>query len=197
MANRVDPRVRRSRARALEVGRRLLVREGLGAITHLRVAEAGGGGRRSLYRHWPDSRALLHDVLAEGEVRSAERTGELRDDLIAHLDALRLALTEGHLGLVVCALGERAFVDPTFEPLRESLTEAGCAPLRDILSSAVSSGELPGGLDMAAAMAALEGPVFYRAMVRRERLATQSVPPVVDALLRCPPLSSDGPEGGP
>ena len=184
----VDPRVRRSRARALEVGRRLLVGEGLDAVTHLQVAEAGGGARRTLYRLWPDSRALLHDVLAAGEVPTAQRTGELRADLLAHLEALRLALTRGHLGLVICALGERAAVDPGFEPLRRELTEAGCAPLREILLDAVSRGQLPAALDVPAAMAVLDGPVFYRAMVRREDLSADALSAVVDAFLARPPV---------
>lgn len=156
-------------------------------MTHLRVAAAGGGGRRTLYRHWPDADTLLRDVLAASEVPTAERTGDLRVDLIAHLDALRLALTRGHLGLVVCALGERAAVDAAFEPLRSELTEAGCAPLREILLDAVATGQLPAAMDVPAAMAALEGPVFYRAMIRREDLSAAALPGLVDTLLARPP----------
>jgi AcrR family transcriptional regulator len=185
----VDPRAQRSRHRALEVGRALFVAEGLDAVTHLRVAEAGGGARRTLYRHWPDAGSLLRDVLAAGEVPHAERCGDLRRDLVAHLDALRLALVDGHLGLVVSALGERARVDPTFEPLRAELTEAGCAPLLALLDDAVRGGVLPARLDRPAAVAALEGPVFHRALVRRERMPADALPAVVDAFLGAPPVA--------
>lgn len=182
-----DPRARRSRERALAAGRALLVAHGIDAVTHLRVAAAGGGARRTLYRHWPDARALLRDVLAAGEVPVAPRTGDLRTDLVAHLDALRRALVDGHLGLVVCALGERAAVDPAFEPLRAELTEAGCAPLHAVLDGAVEHGDLPSDLDRAAAVADLEGPVFYRALVRREPVEADAVGPVVDRFLAAPP----------
>lgn len=183
-----DPRVTRSRTRALDVGRRLLVSEGLDAVTHLRIADAGGGARRTLYRRWPDPRALLHDVLAHGEVPTASRTFELRADLIAHLAALHSALTRGHLGLVVCALGERAAVDPTFEPLRRDLTDAGCAPLRTILADAVTARDLPTDLDRAAAMGLLEGPVFYCALIRRKDMTADHLASVVDRFLDRPPL---------
>lgn len=44
-------------------------------------------------------------------------------------------------------------------------------------------------MDPRATLAALEGPVFYRAMVRRERLAAKAIPPVVDEVLADPPVS--------
>jgi AcrR family transcriptional regulator len=182
-----DPRIERTRTRALEAARRLLVEEGVDAVTHLRVAEAGGGGRRTLYRHWPDATALLRDTLTHGEVPHAPVTGDLRADLVAHLDALRRALVEGHLGFVISLLGERSRTDATFELLRDELTEAGCEPLRRMLRAAVRSGTLPSDLDVPAAMAALEGPVFYRCMVRRERFGTKDVDRVVDAVLSAPP----------
>jgi AcrR family transcriptional regulator len=182
-----DPRLERTRRRALAAGRALFVAGGLDAVTHLRVSEAGGGARRTLYRHWPDTRSLLRDVLAEGEVPHADRCGDLRTDLLAHLDALRRALVDGHLGLVVSALGERAAVDPSFEPLRAELTEAGCAPLRALLDDAVRGGALRDDLDRTAALAALEGPIFYRAWVRRERVPATALVGVVDAFLASPP----------
>ena len=182
-----DPRARRTRQRALAVGRSLLVADGIDGVTHLRVAQAGGGARRTLYRHWPDARSLLRDVLAASEVPHAECTGDLPADLIAHLEALRRALVEGHLGFVVCALGERAAVDPSFEPLRAQLTEDGCAPLRALLGDAVHRGRLPDDLDVAQSLAALEGPVFYRAMVRRETMSAAALPAIIDAFLAAPP----------
>jgi hypothetical protein len=93
---------------------------------------------------------------------------------------------EGHLGLVVCALGERT----AFAPLHAELTEAGCASLRGLLADAVARAQLPAALDVPAALAALEGPVFYRALVRREPLAAAALPGIVDAVLAAPPVDA-------
>lgn len=183
----MDPRVERTRAAALQVARRLLVEEGVEAVTHLRVAEGAGVGRRTLYRHWPDPVALLRDSLAHQDVPHAEITGDLRRDLIAHLDALRRALQHGYLGFVIGLLNERSRLDPTFETLRAELTEAGCEPLRRVLRAAVRRGELPDDLDLPAALAELEGPVFYRCMVRRDRVGAGSVESLVDRFLDRPP----------
>lgn len=184
----MDPRVERTRGSALEAARRLLVDEGVDAVTHLRVADEAGVGRRTLYRHWPDALSLLRDTLAHAEVPHAPVTGDLRTDLVGHLDALRLALQQGHLGFVVNLLGERSRLDPAFETLRAELTEQGCEPLRLLLRSAVRDGRLPGDLDLRAALADLEGPVFYRCMVRRERIARSALPALVDRFLDHPPL---------
>jgi AcrR family transcriptional regulator len=183
-----DPRRERTHEAAIRAGRDVLVAEGMAAITFARVAEVSGIGRRTLYRHWRDNESLLKDVLAAGEVPHAPVTGDLRTDLIAHLDALRQALTLGHLGYVVCALGERARADDQFEPIRAELTEQGCEVAKRILASARKSGTLHAQLDVAATLATLEGPVFYRAMIRRERMTRSQVEAIVDAVLLNPPL---------
>jgi hypothetical protein len=142
-----------------------------------------------LYRHWPDALALLRDALAHHDVPHAEVTGELSRDVEAHLAALRTALERGHLGLVVNLLGERARLDATFEQLRAELTDAGCEPLRRLVGDAVRTGHLPADLDVPAALAELEGPVFYRCMVRREPLTDDAIHSIVRRFLADPPRS--------
>jgi AcrR family transcriptional regulator len=178
-----DPRIERTRAKVLAAARALLVAEGLDAITHLRVAEAAGVGRRTTYRHWPTTTALLHDVLDAAAYPVGARTGDLRTDLVAHLEALRAALVDGPLRYVMLALNERAVVRPELRALRDELTEAGCARVRALVAEAVSDGRLVAALDLDAAAAALEGPIVYRALVRAERVPPSAVTPVVDAFL--------------
>lgn len=187
-----DPRVTRTRDRALAAGRHLLLTAGLDAVTHLQVARESGVGRRTLYRHWAEPADLLHDVLSASEVPHAPVTGDLRTDLLAHLEALRRALVDGALGFVVAVLTERATVDPAFRPLADRLADAGCAPLRDLLATAAEAGVLPVDLDRPAAAAALEGPLFYDVLVRRHAPAATDVPPLVNRFLAAPPRGQRG-----
>jgi AcrR family transcriptional regulator len=190
--NPMDPRAERTRTQALDAARTLLIHEGIDAVTHLRLAEASGVARRTLYRHWPDQSALLLDMLAVQEVPHAVPTGDVRNDLVDHLVAFSAALHRGHLAHVICAIGERAATHPEFEPLRAQLTEAGCAPLRRILKQAVRRKVLPGNLHQRSALAALEGPILYEAIMHRRSVTQPIIEDLVDRFLAAPPIKTRG-----
>jgi AcrR family transcriptional regulator len=183
VSTELDPRAERTRTHALKVARQLLVSEGIGAITHLRISEVGGGARRTLYRHWPDVQHLLRDVLTVTEVPHARVTGDFRSDLIAHLCSFSKALERGHLAYIICAIGERAGIDDSFEPVRKQLTDVGCAPGIAILRSAIANQTLPKFFDVHAALAELEGPILYEAVMHRRATGRSAITRNVDRFL--------------
>jgi AcrR family transcriptional regulator len=181
-----DPRQERTRKLGLSVARQLLLSDGIGSITHLRVAAAGGGARRTLYRHWPTSNDLLRETLAGSSATELTPTTDLRSDLVTHLAAFQVALHDGPLGYIICAIGERAAIDPTFEPLQSDLATTGCKPLRDRLRQARQDSDLPAGIDIRTAQCMLEGPVLYSAILERRRLPASAIRTVVATVLRGP-----------
>src|ERR671934_2975923 len=72
-----DPRVLRSRQAALSAVQEILAEHGWTGVTHVAVAARSGVGRTTLYRHWPDVRALLFDAIVQqiNQVRR-EPTGD-------------------------------------------------------------------------------------------------------------------------
>lgn len=183
----VDPRIARTRERALAAAQDLLVAEGVDAVTHARVAAESGVGRRTLYRHWPDARSLLHATLSLTAAPTPEPGEDLRTSLLTHLRALDEALVRGPLTYVLAALAERAEHDHGFAELRDDLVAAGCAPLRTRLARAAARGELPPGLDVTAALAALEGPIVYEALLHGRSLGPVRLARLVDRFLADPP----------
>ncbi|MCU0673158.1 MAG: TetR/AcrR family transcriptional regulator [Myxococcota bacterium] len=181
----MDRRVEQSRERAVEAGRALLLEGGIAAVTHLEVARRSGLGRRTVYRHFPDRSSLLYGVLATARFPGASWTGALDADLRTFLHALRVALNRGPLAFVIATLVEASTVDPELATLRARLIDEGCRPLRELLEHARA--ELPTDLDVDAAQAALEGPLFYRAIVRGEPIPRRVVDDVVAAFMRDPP----------
>lgn len=159
----VDPRVTRTRHAVLAAAREVLLDEGWEGVTLGRVAECSGYARTTLYRHWPQRLDLLRDLIRE-EARLAHTTpmGDLRDDLVAELEAFRVAVTSTGLGRVMIAIGQQARDDAELADLNRSIRAEGARVLEAIVVDAVAAGDLPRGLRADAAVAQLVGPVLFR-----------------------------------
>jgi AcrR family transcriptional regulator len=168
----------------LDAVRDLLLAEGPDAVTHARVAAASGVGRATLYRHWPEPTTLLREALGHARFPVAPRTGDVRGDLVALLASLRAAFVEGPLAPVLAMLMARATRDPAFATLCQALTGEGHAATAAVLREGIAAGALRADLDVERTVAALGGPVFYRAFIRREPLAASELPAIVDDALR-------------
>lgn len=184
---RLDPRARRSRDAAVAAARRLLLAEGRDAVTPTRVAELAGVGRATVYRHWPDPLALLVEAAVPPPAPAPPApSGDLAVDLTARLDALRHGLDGTPLAAVFAMLVERAEHRPELARLQQDLTEAGSAPLRELLRDAVRRGDLP-ELDEDRAVETLAGPLFYRRFIARRPIPAGLTGRLVADFLAHPP----------
>lgn len=160
---RSSPRVERTRARALDAARRVLLEEGWEALTQPRVAEVAGIGRATVYRHWPDRVSLLREVCAaEVDTLHTPLTGDLRADLRAELVSMRAELVDGGFDKVLVALTERCFREEELREVKAAIVDHGTANMRRILENGMAEGVLPPLLDVDAAIAHLVGPMLYR-----------------------------------
>lgn len=159
----LDPRVVRTRRDVLAAARDVLVEEGWERVTLARVAERSGYARTTLYRHWPQRLDLLRDLIGE-QVRHLHTvpSGDLRADLIAELEAFRVAVTTSGLGQMMIAIGQQAREDAELADLSSSVRADGARVLQEIMAAGVSRGELEPGLDRDLAVAQLVGPVLFR-----------------------------------
>ena len=180
-----DPRVLRSQEAALTAVRELLAEQGWTGVTHVAVAGRSGVGRTTLYRHWPDVAALIHDAIVEriGQARTT-RTGDLRADLISELNGLRRLLYDPASERTMRAVLERAPFDRSFAELKETLYLSGSAGFRAILEAAAKGGELQPDIDVDMAIDQLAGPVMYRRLFAGLTVDKKFVEAIVDGVLR-------------
>lgn len=159
----MDPRVLRTRGAVLAAARHVLLEEGWERVTLTRVAERSGYARTTLYRHWPQRHDLLRDLISEEvHLLHTAPSGALREDLVAELEAFRLAVATSGLGRVMIAIAQQARNDEELAELSSSLRADGGRVLHEIMAAAVARRELPPGLDPDRAVAQLVGPILFR-----------------------------------
>jgi AcrR family transcriptional regulator len=178
-----DPRVQRSRDRALEAARTVLLEEGWEALTQQRVAEIAGIGRATVYRLWPERSSLLHDLCVQ-EMRTMRTrpTGDLRADLLAELGAMRTELIDRHFDTVLVTLTDRASFEPVLRKIKLALIGHGTENMRERLESAMAAGELA-PLDLEEAVAFLVAPLVYRHIFAEQEVSLAALRNTVDDFL--------------
>ncbi len=152
----------RTRRDVLAAAREVLLEEGWERVTVSRVADRSGYARTTLYRHWPQRLDLLRDLIGE-ETRLVHTTpeGDLRSDLIAELEAFRVAVTSTGLGRVMIAIGQQARDDAELADLNRAMRADGARVLEEIVAAAVERGELGVRVESGVVVAQLVGPVLF------------------------------------
>src|SRR3954462_3383843 len=109
-----DPRVQRTRSRALAVARELLAEVGPAGLTYAALAERADVTRQTLYRHWPTRAALLFDLILDGpDLGTYPKPGsDVRAVATAWLKSLRAGVTVPGLRSAVLAVSAQADHDP-------------------------------------------------------------------------------------
>ena len=184
---RHDRRVTRTRAAVAEAVRDLFLEEGWDAITHQRVAERAGYGRNTVYRHFPDRTSLLAHGGNFDQIHHAAVTGDLRNDVVAELQAFRRELFDGIVGQIMAAMVERADRDPEIVPIRDDLVAAGSGQTADLVRSAMAAGRMRDDLDVHDHIANLCGPLVYARLCQNRPPSDAAIERLVDSHLHPPP----------
>jgi AcrR family transcriptional regulator len=145
----------------------LLAERGFGRVTIEGIAARAGVAKQTIYRWWPSKVDVLLDTLVDDASHqlAVPDTGSAVDDTRRYLRVLAHFLAKEPAGKVLLALiGEAqhdagmalVFHERYLDPQRERE--------REMLRRGVRTGELADALDIDAALDALCGPVFYRAL---------------------------------
>ena len=170
-----DERRRRERPRRaiLRSASKLFHRHGLRRLTIEAIAEDAGVGKATIYRWWPSKAALVLDAIHDqvGPEIAFPDTGSAREDLRLQIASLIEILTSTRTGKAFIALVAESQHDPALaEAIRDRLIAGRRAATREVVERGIARGELRADLDIAIAIDALYGALYYRLLVSHEPL---------------------------
>jgi AcrR family transcriptional regulator len=161
------------RGEVLDAAGRLLLAEGMPAVTFERVASEAGASRTTLYKWWPSRGALA----LEGYFHAVESTlafpdtGDIEADLTSQLTAFVRLVGTTRAGQVVAELIGQAQTDPD---LAEAYRTGYSRPRRDLAVAALvrarDRGQLRADVDAEAVVDQLWGACYHRLLIRDEPL---------------------------
>lgn len=147
---------------------RILLRDGIQAVTFERVASEAGSSKMTLYKWWPSPGALAAEAYFEQSEQTLEfaDTGDVRADVLAQLTSFIRLLTSGGAGKPVSELVGTAQLDPD---LAHAWSEHYALPrrerARDRLRTAQEAGQLRGDADLDIIVDQLWGACYHRLLV--------------------------------
>lgn len=131
-----DARITKTRQKVLDAGAIVLFTDGWSEVTHLRLAKETGVARGTIYRHWPTIDDLIVEIFESCDPApyAAERTGMLRDDLIAELTLLSQNLVSSKLGDVILNAARLADKNAMMARVHLAMHEIIRRPILSIIS---------------------------------------------------------------
>ncbi len=182
---RDDPRMARTRARALEATLELAAKSGLHACTFDAVSERSGIARSTLYRHWSNQAELVTDALQSQEMDEhvAPDTGSLRDDMLIHMLGLGRQLEGSTWGAMVPQLAAAASTDPDMSDILRKGSEYYLRIVAEIIERAQERGEVATDTDSTHVALLFSAPIFYRYFIARQPVDGRWITSHVDAIV--------------
>ena len=162
----LDPRVRRSRQRAVGAALDLVAERGISGASIEAISTRSGVAKTTIYRQWPNQAALVleafRSVTPDPPVPD---TGTLHGDLLVLVGGLAEALGHGRAAVLMASLIDAAQRDPDFAQMHAQESLRRRRAVLAVLARGVGRGELANDTDVESLVDRLAGPVFHRRFV--------------------------------
>ncbi|MGN9909929.1 TetR/AcrR family transcriptional regulator C-terminal ligand-binding domain-containing protein [Phytohabitans sp. LJ34] len=174
------------RTAVLAAAGRILLRDGMRAVTFDRVATEAGASKMTLYKWWPSPGALAAEAYfaQSRDALDFPDTGDLRADLITQISAFVRLLKDGGAEKPVSELIGAAQMDPD---LAQAWSESYALPRRELartrLRSAQRQGQLRDDADLDIIVDQLWGACYHRMLVLKAPFDESIVVRLVDHAL--------------
>jgi len=153
-------------AAILDSAMRLLADGGLTAFTTDRLAAEAHVSKSSIYRRWPDKKAIFLAVMHQWASRAeVEDHGALVPELDQWFADRQRVYNESGFRQVAASLVELSAHDPEIGEALGRYRRSTWNTLREILNRAVDRDEIAGGFDVDHLEQFLLGPMYYRSVL--------------------------------
>lgn len=165
-----------AREKAIAAAQQVIARDGVGGFTIDAVARSSGVAKTTIYRHFASGNELMIaaiDCLITPF--PTPNTGSLAGDLEAFVDVVLPEVREPGMRRMMTGVLAAAASDPELGRIHQHLVRERMTPIRTILELARHRGEIDATVDLDLAMDFVEGPFFFRAIVREEPMTPATV----------------------
>ena len=180
------PRSRASHSAVLDAAIALVREIGYDDVTIEGIAERAGVGKATLYRWWPSKELLVVEAIERIIVNiPVPDTGSVRRDLRILLDQTgrlyRDRATAGLLSGLVAAVHRSPRIA---DAVRVHLVGPRQKAFAAVLARGVARGELRRGLDAALVTDMISGALFYRVLLRGQKVDARVLRGLLDTALK-------------
>ncbi len=181
----LNPRTTRVRTIVLGAATALLVKEGHQAVTPQRVSKETGVARSTIYRHWPDRPSLLLDAIdtVVAPHHTASTVGDLGIDLKTALDNLRSRIGHQPFLEVFAALLDQATQSADLAKAQRRFVSGVTTPVREVIVTAIESGQVDPTVKPDEAVALLTGPLFHEHVLQRDPISDDLIARTIEGFL--------------
>lgn len=173
-----DPRVVRNRAAVHAGALTVLAAEGVPGLTIDRLAEVSGVSRSTIYRHWPDLRALAlaaFDELVHANADEQPPSGDLDHDLLTYLRDYSRRLNDHTYAAVIVAVIEWSWRDGEFAAAHARAFDDTRSRAAALLHAGRAAGQVRPDLDIGQGVEDVVAPFLYRRLVLRREIGRAEV----------------------
>jgi len=190
-AQRGRPRNEAAGLRVLEAARNLLAEGGIGAVTIEELAARAGVSRPTIYRSWPNAKAVAMAALMEtpSPRASIAKSRTARSELKQAITELVAAFSSPAGRSAAALIASADHSTELAKAFRHHLLLKSRERVLCIIRDGVNRGEIRGRLDLEAAADLVMAPVFFRLLVGHQALSSNLAETIVDQALDG--LSSD------
>jgi AcrR family transcriptional regulator len=170
----------------LDAAQAVLSESGIAGFSIEAVARRARAGKPTIYRWWPHRTALMLDVYKRFKnAKAFPDTGSLRGDLVSFLGDHLLGFWNGSLcGTVYRAVVAEAQTDQEAAKVLNAYHADRKAYSGRIVERAKARGEVPADTDAALVMDLVVSYAWHQLLLGRTGEALQTVPQVIDMILK-------------